>query len=170
MRFHLYAVLIQDIKELLEQGNITMNHTPRERNQRANFLVKLGASSNFEFLCHESSPSDRLNFLWSDASETFYLRVCFLMPTITSYFGFLLAVLTITFLIMSIANSWSLRFTVNTNSYLRIDITPTFFPFNQTQMIEVSLFGIVLGLIPITLAGLFVTAYLQYRRGDQLDI
>nr|GMC48044.1 cytochrome B6/F complex subunit V [Ipomoea batatas] len=33
-------------------------------------------------------------------------------------------------------------------------------------MIEVFLFGIVLGLIPITLAGLFVTAYLQYRRGD----
>ncbi|KAK7299362.1 hypothetical protein VNO77_45655 [Canavalia gladiata] len=32
-------------------------------------------------------------------------------------------------------------------------------------MIEVFLFGIVLGLIPITLAGLFVTAYLQYRRG-----
>lgn len=59
---------------------------------------------------------------------------------------------------------------VNINSYLRIDIIPTFFTFNQTQMIEVFLFGIVLGLIPITLAGLFVTAYLQYRRGDQLDI
>lgn len=59
---------------------------------------------------------------------------------------------------------------VNTDSYLRIDITPTFFPFKQTQMIEVFLFGIVLGLIPITLAGLFVTAYLQYRRGDQLDL
>ncbi|KAG8473237.1 hypothetical protein CXB51_035260 [Gossypium anomalum] len=29
-------------------------------------------------------------------------------------------------------------------------------------MIEFFLFGIVLGLIPITLAGLFVTAYLQY--------
>ncbi|KAF1878663.1 hypothetical protein Lal_00047334 [Lupinus albus] len=41
------------------------------------------------------------------------------------------------------------------------------FPFKQIQMIEVFLFGIVLGLIPITLAGLFVTAYLQYRRGDQ---
>lgn len=38
------------------------------------------------------------------------------------------------------------------------------------NMIEVLLSGIVLGLIPITLAGLFVTAYLQYRRGDQLDI
>lgn len=43
-------------------------------------------------------------------------------------------------------------------------------PFKQIEMIEVFLFGIVLGLIPITLAGLFVTAYLQYRRGDQLDL
>nr|QIB71924.1 cytochrome b6-f complex subunit 5 [Fagonia indica] len=59
---------------------------------------------------------------------------------------------------------------VNTDSYLRIDITLPFFPFKQIQMIEVFLFGIVLGLIPITLAGLFVTAYLQYRRGDQLDL
>ena len=42
--------------------------------------------------------------------------------------------------------------------------------FKQIEMIEVFLFGIVLGLIPITLAGLFVTAYLQYRRGDQLDL
>ena len=45
-----------------------------------------------------------------------------------------------------------------------------FFSFKQIEMIEVFLFGIVLGLIPITLAGLFVTAYLQYRRGDQLDL
>nr|YP_009425039.1 cytochrome b6/f complex subunit V [Ampelopteris prolifera]ASU93756.1 cytochrome b6/f complex subunit V [Ampelopteris prolifera] len=37
-------------------------------------------------------------------------------------------------------------------------------------MVEASLSGIVLGSIPITLAGLFVTAYSQYRRGDQLDI
>ncbi|RYR37774.1 hypothetical protein Ahy_A09g042662 [Arachis hypogaea] len=33
-------------------------------------------------------------------------------------------------------------------------------------MIEIFLFEIVLGLIPITLAGLFLTAYLQYQRGD----
>jgi cytochrome b6-f complex subunit 5 len=38
------------------------------------------------------------------------------------------------------------------------------------SMVEPLLSGIVLGLIPITLAGLFVTAYLQYRRGDQLDL
>nr|YP_010399918.1 cytochrome b6/f subunit G [Nowellia curvifolia]QWW93377.1 cytochrome b6/f complex subunit V [Notoscyphus lutescens]UQM88684.1 cytochrome b6/f subunit G [Nowellia curvifolia] len=37
-------------------------------------------------------------------------------------------------------------------------------------MVEALLSGIVLGLIPITLIGLFVTAYLQYRRGDQLDL
>nr|YP_004376530.1 cytochrome b6/f complex subunit V [Ptilidium ciliare var. pulcherrimum]YP_007026158.1 cytochrome b6/f complex subunit V [Apopellia endiviifolia]YP_009545135.1 cytochrome b6/f complex subunit V [Gymnomitrion concinnatum]YP_009667589.1 cytochrome b6/f complex subunit V [Cheilolejeunea xanthocarpa]YP_009667832.1 cytochrome b6/f complex subunit V [Porella perrottetiana]YP_009667916.1 cytochrome b6/f complex subunit V [Radula japonica]YP_009667997.1 cytochrome b6/f complex subunit V [Jubula hut len=37
-------------------------------------------------------------------------------------------------------------------------------------MVEALLSGIVLGLIPITLVGLFVTAYLQYRRGDQLDL
>ncbi|KAF6994842.1 hypothetical protein CFC21_011446 [Triticum aestivum] len=37
-------------------------------------------------------------------------------------------------------------------------------------MIEVFLFGIVLGLIPITLARLFVNVYLQYKREDQLDL
>ncbi|KAJ7515153.1 hypothetical protein O6H91_22G001900 [Diphasiastrum complanatum] len=37
-------------------------------------------------------------------------------------------------------------------------------------MVEALLSRIVLGLIPITLAGSFITAYLQYRRGDQLDL
>ncbi len=36
-------------------------------------------------------------------------------------------------------------------------------------MVEILLSGIVLGLIPVTLFGLFVAAYLQYRRGDQLN-
>ncbi|MBE9076754.1 cytochrome b6-f complex subunit PetG [Romeria aff. gracilis LEGE 07310] len=36
-------------------------------------------------------------------------------------------------------------------------------------MVEPLLAGIVLGLIPVTLAGLFVAAYMQYRRGSQLD-
>lgn len=35
-------------------------------------------------------------------------------------------------------------------------------------MVEPLLSGIVLGLVPITMAGLFVTAYLQYRRGDRI--
>ncbi len=33
-------------------------------------------------------------------------------------------------------------------------------------MVEPLLSGIVLGLVPVTIGGLFVTAYLQYRRGD----
>ena len=36
-------------------------------------------------------------------------------------------------------------------------------------MVEPLLSGIVLGLVPITISGLLVTAYLQYRRGDSLS-
>lgn len=46
----------------------------------------------------------------------------------------------------------------------------TYFIIQNIYMIEPLLSGIVLGLVPVTLAGLFVTAYLQYRRGDQLNI
>ncbi|MGJ3248082.1 MAG: cytochrome b6-f complex subunit V [Elainellaceae cyanobacterium] len=37
-------------------------------------------------------------------------------------------------------------------------------------MVEPLISGIVLGLVPVTLAGLFVAAYLQYRRGNQFDL
>ncbi|WP_416669991.1 cytochrome b6-f complex subunit V [Egbenema bharatensis] len=37
-------------------------------------------------------------------------------------------------------------------------------------MVEPLLSGIVLGLIPVTLAGLFVAAYLQYKRGNQFNL
>jgi cytochrome b6-f complex subunit 5 len=37
-------------------------------------------------------------------------------------------------------------------------------------MVEPLLIGIVLGLIPITLAGLFVAAYQQYKRGKELGL
>nr|ACQ90764.1 subunit V of cytochrome b6/f complex [Neglectella solitaria] len=37
-------------------------------------------------------------------------------------------------------------------------------------MVESLLSGIVLGMVPVTIAGLFVTAFLQYRRGDQLNV
>jgi cytochrome b6-f complex subunit 5 len=40
----------------------------------------------------------------------------------------------------------------------------------QFGVVEPLLSGIVLGLIPVTLAGLFVAAYLQYRRGNQLNL
>ncbi|MBE9156193.1 cytochrome b6-f complex subunit PetG [Nodosilinea sp. LEGE 06152] len=37
-------------------------------------------------------------------------------------------------------------------------------------MVEPLLSGIVLGFIPVTLAGLFVAAYMQYRRGNELGL
>ncbi len=37
-------------------------------------------------------------------------------------------------------------------------------------MVEPLLSGIVLGLVTITLAGLFVAAWLQYKRGNQLGM
>lgn len=37
-------------------------------------------------------------------------------------------------------------------------------------MVEGLLSGIVLGLIPVTILGLFFTAYLQYMRGDNKSI
>ena len=40
----------------------------------------------------------------------------------------------------------------------------------EKKMIEPLLFGIVLGLIPVTLSGLFVAAYLQYKRGNQFGL
>jgi len=37
-------------------------------------------------------------------------------------------------------------------------------------MVEVLLSGIVIGLVPVTILGLFVAAYLQYRRGNQSGV
>jgi cytochrome b6-f complex subunit 5 len=37
-------------------------------------------------------------------------------------------------------------------------------------MVEPLLSGIVLGLMAITLLGLFVAAYLQFKRGNELEI
>jgi cytochrome b6-f complex subunit 5 len=39
----------------------------------------------------------------------------------------------------------------------------------KSVVVEPLLVGIVLGLIPVTLAGLFVAAYFQYKRGNQLN-
>ena len=41
---------------------------------------------------------------------------------------------------------------------------------NYNNMVEPLLSGIVLGLITVTAIGLFVAAFLQYRRGSQFEI
>jgi cytochrome b6-f complex subunit 5 len=41
---------------------------------------------------------------------------------------------------------------------------------NRRNMVEVILSGIVLGLISVTILGLFIAAYLQYKRGNQFRV
>jgi hypothetical protein len=67
-------VLIQDIKELLSQTNVSLHHTLREGNQCANFFAKLGASSDVDFLTHVSPPEGVRDLLRNDATGTFFLR------------------------------------------------------------------------------------------------
>jgi hypothetical protein len=67
-------VLIQDIKELLSQTNVSLHHTLREGNQCADFFAKLGASSDADFLTHASPPEGVRDLLRNDAMGTFFLR------------------------------------------------------------------------------------------------
>ena len=73
-KYHVYVVLIQDIKELLQQRNVTVCHTLREGNQCVDLLAKLRASSDVDLLIHASPPDGLLNLIRSDANGTFFLR------------------------------------------------------------------------------------------------
>jgi len=75
LKFHVYAVLIQDIKELMEQINATISYTLREGTHCANFMAKLGASSDIELVRHDSPLAELLPLLQSDVAGTFYLRL-----------------------------------------------------------------------------------------------
>ncbi|XP_024632475.1 uncharacterized protein [Medicago truncatula] len=71
-KFHIYAVLLQDIKDLLR--NRTLHHTLREGNLCADFLAKMEVSSEDVFIVHPLPPADLLPLIRSDASGTCYLR------------------------------------------------------------------------------------------------
>lgn len=66
-KYHAYVVLIQDISDLLSSRNL---HCLREENQGANFMTKLGASSNVDFSTHVTPPSDLLTLLRNDDMGT----------------------------------------------------------------------------------------------------
>ncbi|CAJ2643293.1 unnamed protein product [Trifolium pratense] len=74
INYHVYAVLIQDIKELISQSNTTICHTFREGNNCVDCLAKLGASSDSDLTIHASPPEGLLDILRSDATGTFFLR------------------------------------------------------------------------------------------------
>ncbi|XP_024628936.1 uncharacterized protein [Medicago truncatula] len=73
-RYHTYAVLIQNIKDLLSVRNITLHHTLREGNQCADFFAKLGANSDVHLVVHQSPPADLLPLLRADAIGTVFIR------------------------------------------------------------------------------------------------
>ncbi|GAU35593.1 hypothetical protein TSUD_295290 [Trifolium subterraneum] len=56
VRYHIHAVLIQDIKELVSQSNVSHHHTLRVGNQCVDFFAKLEASLDADFLTHASPP------------------------------------------------------------------------------------------------------------------
>ncbi|CAJ2656436.1 unnamed protein product [Trifolium pratense] len=62
VKFHMHAVLIQDIKDLISQSNVSRCHTLREGNQYADFFAKLGASSNADFTNHDCPPEGKMMF------------------------------------------------------------------------------------------------------------
>lgn len=73
-KYHAYAVLIQDIKDLLVSHNFTVQHCLREGNQCADFMAKLGASSNDEYLIHSSPPQDLPDLLRNDGVGIYFPR------------------------------------------------------------------------------------------------
>ncbi|XP_024636603.1 uncharacterized protein [Medicago truncatula] len=73
-RYHAYAVLIQDIQDLLSSTNFSIHHCLREGNQCADFMAKLGAISNIEFARHTSPPHELLPLIRLDAMGTVFPR------------------------------------------------------------------------------------------------
>lgn len=72
--YHAYAVLIQDIKDILSPRNYSIQHCLRERNQCADFMAKLGASSNEDFTIYSAPPADLLPLIRNDAMGTYFPR------------------------------------------------------------------------------------------------
>jgi len=72
--YHVYAVLVQDIKDLLTTSNFSIHHTLREGNQSANFMTKLGAASDIDIVIHSSPPTDLMGLLRTDAMGTYFPR------------------------------------------------------------------------------------------------
>ncbi|XP_024630789.1 uncharacterized protein [Medicago truncatula] len=60
--YHVYTVLIQDIKDILATTDLSIQHCFREGNQCADFMAKLGANSNANYFSHTTPRHDLLPF------------------------------------------------------------------------------------------------------------
>jgi ribonuclease HI len=73
-KYHAYAVLVQDIKDIIASYNVSIQHTLREGNQCADYFAKLGATSDNRFLVHSSAPEDLRDMLRNDAMGVLFPR------------------------------------------------------------------------------------------------
>jgi ribonuclease HI len=71
---HAYDVLIQEIKDLLSTRNFSIHHCLREGNQCADFLAKLGATSNEEFSTYDTAPTGLIPLIKNDAMGVLFPR------------------------------------------------------------------------------------------------
>lgn len=89
IKFHVHDVLIQDIKKLIEQNNITICYTFRKGNQCAHLLFKLKTLSDIDLLIHPSPPDDILNLLKNDANFLLQILIlCFCLSFLLSFYRF----------------------------------------------------------------------------------
>jgi len=73
-KFHAYAMLVQDMKDIIAVRNFSIHHTLREGNQCVNYMAKLGATSHIDFYAHSSPPHALLDMLRNDAMGTYFPR------------------------------------------------------------------------------------------------
>jgi len=73
-KYHAYAVLVQDIKDVIASRNFVIQHTLREGNQCADYMAKLGAASDNNFLVHSSATQGLLDMIRMDAMGSFFPR------------------------------------------------------------------------------------------------
>jgi ribonuclease HI len=73
--YHVYVVLIQDIKGLISQSDVTLCHTLKEENQCADFLVKLVATSEADVSIHATPLEGMLDLIRHHLSETSFLAI-----------------------------------------------------------------------------------------------
>jgi ribonuclease HI len=71
---HAYALIIQDIKDILFSRNYSLHLTLREGNQCADFMAKLGASTDGELSVHSSPPEGLIPLLSTDELGTLFIR------------------------------------------------------------------------------------------------
>jgi len=72
LKFHVYATLIQDIKDLLILSNTPVLHTLREGNYCADFLAKLGAVLDSVLTNYVSPSEGLLPLIRNDAWGTYF--------------------------------------------------------------------------------------------------